>query len=430
MTDQSESSPYITADEAARWLGVSRATLYAYVSRGLLRSEPIPGSKARRYVRSDVEGLASRGRGAGPKASPSALSFGEPLLESRLSLIQDGRLSYRGYESSNLARDRTFEDVATLLWWEEFRSDGWPTAGELAGDAARVRQVVGSLAMAGSSIERAMSGLMALGIGDLARFGVMREQVARFGGRIVRLVAALMADESRVDACLGANSTAEACLLAFSESPPPVRGAELAAMNAALILCADHDLNASTFTARVTASTGANLYAVTTAALAALSGPKHGGVSDRIEAILREVDREARTPEEASVAFAARLGRGDFVWGYNHPLYPAGDPRFPALRSACDGLRLSPAARKTIAKLDAINDAARRLGLGEPTLDMGLVSIRVALGLAPGSASAIFAVGRTAGWIAHALEQSGSSQILRPRARYVGPPVRANPIVE
>src|SRR5438046_1343943 len=87
---RTESGPYVDADEAARWLGISRASLYAYVSRGLVRSEPVSGSKARRYHRADVEALARRGRGAGPRASASALRFGEPLLESSLTLIQDG----------------------------------------------------------------------------------------------------------------------------------------------------------------------------------------------------------------------------------------------------------------------------------------------------------------------------------------------------
>jgi citrate synthase len=118
-------SLHVSAEEAARWLGVSRATLYAYVSRGLVRSEPVPGSKAKRYHRADVEALASRGRAAGPKASSTALRFGEPLLDSSISLIHDGRLFYRGLDAAALATSHSFEAVATLLWTGEIGEERW-----------------------------------------------------------------------------------------------------------------------------------------------------------------------------------------------------------------------------------------------------------------------------------------------------------------
>jgi citrate synthase len=420
MTSQSESL-YVTADEAARWLGISRASLYAYVSRGLIRSEPVPGSKARRYHRADVEALASRGRGAGPKASASALRFGEPLLESTVTLIQGGRLFYRGHDTTELARSQSFEAVAMLLWTGTLGGAGWVEPGgldvELLSEVAR-------LGAAGSPIERALSGLMLAGTRDETRFAHMREQVARAGSRILRTVVALMAPEGRVGRVAAARSTAEAFWLAFADDDAP-DWTVLEAIDGALVLCADHELNASTFAARVAASTGASLYAAVSAALATISGPKHGGASDRVEAMLRELEREAPDPAALSAAVAARLARGEGVVGYGHTLYPAGDPRYGELRRLCDTVPLADARREAIARLDAATDVARRLGYGEPTLDVGLVGLRMALGLPSGSGAAIFAVGRTAGWIAHALEQSETNQILRPRARYVGPPPRA-----
>jgi citrate synthase len=409
---------FVTAEEAARWLGVNRATLYAYVSRGMIRSEAIPGSKARRYERADVEALAKRGRAAGPKASATALRFGEPILESGVSLIQDGRLYYRGRDVTALAGGHSFEAVASLLWTGELGDATWP-ASDL--DVMAIEALARSNA-GGAPLERALAGLAAVGIGDPVRFAPMREQVARSGGRIVRALVALMAPPARVRATLAASSTAEAVWLALAELGKPPDPAVLAALDAALVLSADHELNASTFAARVAASTGANLYAVVTAALAVLSGPRHGSASDRVEALVREIERETADPSGVRGAIAARLARGESVVEYGHPLYPDGDPRFPALRRLCDGLKLSRSNRAALARVDALNDAARHLGYGAPTLDVGLVSLRIALGLQAGSAAAFFAAGRTAGWIAHALEQAASPHILRPRARYVGVP--------
>ncbi len=414
MTSESDSL-FVTAEEAARWLGVNRATLYAYVSRGLVRSEAVPGTKARRYHRADVEALAKRGRGAGPKASATALRFGEPLLESGLTLIQGGRIYYRGRDAAELARSQTFEAVAGLLWAGELGDERWPQADLDARLVARAARLVARA----SPIERAMAGLGAVGLGDETRFAVMREQVARSGRRIVRAVVALMAPESRVAAAVAAPSTAEALWVALSEGGTAPDAASLRALDAALVVCADHELNASTFAARVAASTGANLYAVVSAALAALSGPRHGGASDRVEAMLREIERD---PAGVPAAVAARLARGEGVVGYGHPLYPDGDPRFSELTRRARDLPLKKSRRQAIARVDEANETARRLGYGEPTLDVGLVALRMALGLPAGSAAAIFAAGRTAGWIAHALEQSASDSILRPRARYVGPP--------
>jgi citrate synthase len=413
------STEFVTAEEAARWLQVSRATLYAYVSRGLLRSEPVPGSKARRYHRADVEALASRGRGAGPRASASALRFGEPILESAISLIRDNRLYYRGHDVSELAGSRTFESVATLLWTGEPGEPRWPAPEGL--DVKRIGEIARTTSGA-APIERAAAGLLALGLGDEARFAVMREQAARAARRIVRAVVALMAPKERVAAAVAAGSTAEAFSVALSESGARMPAASVAAIDAALVLCADHELNPSTFAARVAASTGASLYAVVTAALATLSGPRHGGASDRVEAMLREIEREAPDARDVARAVSARLARGEALVEYGHPLYPEGDPRYVALRALCEAVPARKSARASIARLDAVGDAALRLGHGAPNLDVGLVALRIALGLPPGAAAAIFAAGRTAGWIAHALEQAETGNLLRPRARYVGPP--------
>jgi citrate synthase len=188
----------------------------------------------------------------------------------------------------------------------------------------------------------------------------------------------------------------------------------VAAMNEALILCADHELNASTFTCRVTASAGANLSACTLSALATLSGTFHGGVTARVEAMIDEIDR----PERTAAWVAGRLDRGEPIPGFGHPLYPNGDPRGGRLLELAE--RIGPKTRgvRILSTLVSTMDLATR---EKPTSDVGLVALTSALGLGIGAPLAVFASGRIAGWIAHALEQRSAGYLLRPRARYVGP---------
>jgi citrate synthase len=184
------------------------------------------------------------------------------------------------------------------------------------------------------------------------------------------------------------------------------------AMTEALVLSADHELNVSTFAARVAASSGANLAASILAALAALSGPLHGAATARVEALVAEIDR----PERAAEAVAARLGRGESVPGFGHPLYPGGDPRGARLLELAR--RLSSKARAVRVLVSAAN-AMHLVAREPPTLDVGLTALAGALSLPRGAPLAIFACGRLAGWTAHVLEQREAGHLLRPRARYV-----------
>ncbi|MDP8950673.1 MAG: citrate synthase, partial [Actinomycetota bacterium] len=186
-----------------------------------------------------------------------------------------------------------------------------------------------------------------------------------------------------------------------------------ALIGAALILCADHELNVSAFTARCVASSGATPYAAVTAGLAALGGTRHGGQTELVEALLREVGDGAA----ARSVLASRLRRGEPIPGFGHSLYPEGDPRGREL------LRLAAGARphsSDVVLSRAVSEAAREL-IGElPNLDLGLVTLARVLGLPPGAPLAIFALGRTIGWIGHAIEQYEDGSLIRPRARYTG----------
>jgi citrate synthase len=186
-----------------------------------------------------------------------------------------------------------------------------------------------------------------------------------------------------------------------------------ALVDAALVCAADHELNPSTFAARVAASAGAGVPGALLAALATFSGPAHGAASDRVHVLLEEVGR----PERAVSVLRAWIDRGDDLPGFGHPLYAAGDPRANVLLE-----RARAYDPKRMAVLDACIDAASLAGVAPPNVDLGLVAVARVLRLPPGSASSMFAVGRTAGWIAHALEQQEAGFILRPRARFVAAP--------
>jgi citrate synthase len=233
--------------------------------------------------------------------------------------------------------------------------------------------------------------------------------------RIIRCLAASLAlavDPKKVFAALHEESVAASVLTALGARK--TKGAALAAMNMALVLCADHELNASAFTVRVAASAGADLYACMSAGLATLSGPEHGGACDRVEALAAEAGR----PERARAVVRDRTRRGEAIPGFGHKLYPSGDPRARPLLAAAEKLAPKSPGVRTLLELSA---AMASSGREPPSIDLALVALTEALNAPPGSAAGIFAIGRSAGWIAHALEQRDAGFMVRPRARYTGP---------
>lgn len=368
-------SMYLTAQEASERLGVSLSTLYSYVSRGMLRSEPAEDSRSRRYRAADVEALLGRKteRRTPEKLLETALHWGGPVCDSALTLIDEGRLFYRGQDAVRLAREATLEEVARLLW------EGFPTVEPVAVEALALEPF--------AAFQVAVP---TVGARDVAAFDLRPEAVRRTGARLLRVLTAVISPAGgRV-----------APALAAAWAPGEVR-----LLEAALILCADHELNVSAFTARCVASAGANPYAVVSAALAALGGHRHGGLTRRVEALFEEASRTS-----ARQALEGRLLRGEEVPGFGHRLYPQGDPRGACLLEllAADGV-----ARE-------LQEVGEELLRERPTVDFGLVALARALKLPPGAPLALFALGRTVGWLAHALEQYADGRLIRPRSRYVG----------
>ena len=401
MDTASESERVVGAAEAARRLGVAPATLYAYVSRGLVRSLAAPGGRTRLYRLADIEALvARRALGRSPaRIAQATLDWGAPVLESALTAIVDGRFYYRGRDAVGFAATHTLEDAARLLW-------GDAAAGAFGADNLPPLPVLPAYGRSPhAAMDRCFAAVALAAPLDRAALDLSPAGVARCGARLVRLLAA-----ASVDAKPGPAPIHEQLARGWG------RPAAADAVRQALVLCADHELNASAFTARCAASTGATPYAALIGGLAALQGPRHGGVTRRVEDLL-DLPAVARDPDEA---VADRLRLGEAMPGFGHALYPDGDPRANAL------LALAAAQRGDAAVLRRANGlaaAVRRLTGQRPNLDYGTVTLCRQLGLPDGAALVLFLVGRSVGWIAHAIEQYATGRIIRPRARYVGVPI-------
>ena len=395
---------YLSAGRAAEELGVSLQTLYAYVSRGLVRSEAVEGKKRnRRYRAEDVMRLKERKeRRRDPDGVvEGALHWGTPVMESGITLIDDGRLYFRGRDVVELAGHKSIEEVAALVWTGDettapdlFRREEKPLS-------VRIRTVLGSVS--GIQPVDVFQVLLPLAAaGDPAAYDLRPSAVARTGAGILRLM---------TEAASGEDPSGIAETLARGWSP---RMAEAGALlDAALVFCADHELPVSTFAARCVASSGASPYAVVLAGLAALGGVKHGGEVELVEAFLREVEAASDT----RAVISGRLRRGERIPGFGHSLYPEGDPRGAGLlRLTAEAYPDSPAVELS----GAVAGELLQMMDVRPTVDFALATVARVLGLPAGGAVALFGLGRTVGWIGHAIEQYEGDTLIRPRARYVG----------
>ena len=404
---------YLSAGRAAEELGVSLATLYAYVSRGMVRSEAVEGKRRnRRYRAEDVRRLKERKqRRRDPDGMvEGALHWGTPVLESGITLIDGGGLYYRGRDVVELAEKKSIEEVAALVWTgeETVAPELFPPGP--SGPSRRVSTVVESVAEL-SPLEVWQVMLPAAAAEDLAAYDLRPGAVTRTGARILRLM---------TDVVVGGSAKGVAGTLQRGWRPEDPGAAHL--FDSVLVFCVDHELPVSTFAARCVASSEATPYAVVLAGLAALGGVKHGGEIELVEAFLREVEAAG----DARAVISGRLRRGERIPGFGHSLYPEGDPRGAGL------LRLTAGAYpESVALALSATVAGEMVQLmGErPTVDFALATVARTLELPQGAAVALFALGRTVGWIGHALEQYRSASLIRPRARYTGEQPRQKPDV-
>jgi citrate synthase len=389
---------WLTAADAATRLGVTRATLYAYVSRGYVRSQSgAATSRERRYAREDVERLRQQTeeRRDPQKAAARALHWGVPVIESSITMIDGASLYYRGHNVATLAREQSIEQVASLIWTGQAdaglrRLSGQVDLGHVALDPAL------------PFIPRAQALLAVASTRDAMAFHADATSTAFCGWRILHVLTSAATGQSTAERTID-----DALARAWR-----VNRGHVDLLRSALILCADHELNVSAFTARAVASAGSHPYAVVIAGLAALEGTRHGGATARVESMLASI--RAR---HISQDIAARLRRGESLDGFGHPLYPSGDPRAQLLIDLLRERFPKSADLRVARQVAAAATAAVR---HPPNLDFGLAVLGRVLSLPPGAPLTLFAIGRTIGWIGHAIEQYATGQLIRPRAKYVG----------
>jgi citrate synthase len=471
---------WITAEAAAQRLGIKRATLYAYVSRGVLVRRRAPGGRGSLFDAAEIEKLARRGR---PRRAPGGA---ELVIESALTEISGDRLRYRGQEATALAVTRSFEDVASLLWTrdltprpaphagpagraraEDYAPAGWRATPEAVavGTAAQSALPAGAL-----PLERLQVIVPALAATDPLRLHLDHPAVVTAGRALIAGMVDCLPDQ-RPPPAAGLSQPVPAAALsqpvpaAALSQPVPAAGLSqpvpaaglsqpaplsaglgqpapraadlgqpapdialrlwgkicpaeadglLVALRAALVLLADHELAASTLAVRVAASVRADPYAAVATGLGALGGPLHGGASLGAEAMLAA----AAGPRDAPSVVGDLLRRTGRVPGFGHFVYRAGDPRAVCLLDlVARGAPQSP----RLAVAQAVRAEMRRRALPEPNIDFALAVLADVAGMISGAGEAVFAVARTAGWIAHALEEYAREVPLRPRAIYTGP---------
>lgn len=373
---------WLTANDALARLGSKPQSLYASVSRGRIRAKPDPADSRRSLYRAeDVERLAARARGRRSSAvvAAEAISWGEPVLTSAISTVSGGRLYYRGRDAADLARTATLEQAAALLWDAPSPAVESRTVGE-------------------PSMATAFGVLAERATGDAPSFGRGQALLRREAAEVLGTLA---------DALLGQGEGPLHQRIAARFGRP---GAAEDARRA-MVLLADHELNASTFAARVAVSTGAPLAAGALAGLATLSGPLHGDAWAAVVGLAEEVG----AADDATEALLDWLGEGRAVPGFGHRLYPAGDMR------AAELLRHT----RMPVRYKHLREAATTVVGEQPNIDFALAALAATHGLPNEAPLTIFALARCVGWLAHMLEQAASGQLIRPRARYVGPPVGA-----
>jgi citrate synthase len=374
---------WLNSETACALLGVKPASLYSYVSRGMVRARTADHDpRASVYAAGDIDQLIARKRAGRKRDSiaKGAIGWGEPILESAITTVKDGRLIFRGFDAVALSGDKTLEQIASLLWGDT----GLPKVNDATGGIAQ-------------------SEAKAAGLTFLSSRAATAPPCARQSRSDLAHEAAILLEGLSHAMALGHHGQGAHNKLANLWK---LNSEQADILRRTLVLLADHELNPSTFAARIAASTGASLAACALAGFATLTGPFHGDAASNALDFLTSA--HVVGPKRAVAAY---LEIGDGLPGLGHRLYPDGDPRARALICV---LRPSPLLQ------DTLDQAEAAWGLAV-NIDMALAVLTIQLGLPRSAPFSLFAVARMAGWLAHGAEQALSGTSIRPRARYVGP---------
>lgn len=396
----------ISASEAAGILGVSLATLYSYVSRGLLRSAKTSHTRSKVYELDEVLRLAARRSDAkhGGHQAQSAINWGLPVLETSISQIEQGALYYRGHRVQDLAHSSTLEQIACLLW-DEGRHDYFSS--DHRSLLAAFKHDFSSPQVESSPLLRIMAAIPFLSMhyqNNQPRLKTTIVSDFDFPAYLMRQIIALL---------VGGDASNQPMHHQIAQAWK-CDAIQTDLIRCTLVLLADHELNASSFAVRCVASTGADVSLSIGAGLAAYSGPKHGGGSAVVFAFLDGAQFTENLVDYVRHYFAARDPN---MAGFGHTLYPHGDPRAAYLLQQLQELAIDhPRLRDG---LSFCAEASEQLQLA-PNMDCLLALMTWAFSWPEFAASILFVSARSAAWIAHAYEQQASGILIRPRARYIG----------
>ncbi|WP_030939552.1 citrate synthase [Streptomyces sp. NRRL S-646] len=396
----------LTTKEAAELLGVKPETVYAYVSRGQLSSRRVPGGRGSTFDVKEVEALARRNRRESSGSSPSG---GELSVRTRITLIETDRYFFRGVDATELATRHSYEEVAEWLWTGRLQPGTAFTAPESS--VAVARRAVDALPEHTSPTDRLRVAAIAASVADPLRFDLSEDAVLGTARTLIPTLVAALPPARRGHRDEG--PLAHRLWTRLSGVDPDE--ASLRALDTALALLVDHDLAASTLAVRVAASARAHAYAAVSAGLGVLEGPLHGAASGLAHRLLLDVLDEGN----AAPVIAEELRAGRRIPGLGHRLYPGEDPR---ARVLFDLLAEIPRAAPALAAArDIVATTARHTSL-HANVDLALAVLTASSGMPSTAGETIFAVARTAGWIAHALEEYGERPLrMRPSGHYVGP---------
>jgi citrate synthase len=408
-------STWLTAHQVAQRLGVKPATVYAYVSRGLLPRQMADDGRSSRFDPAEVEALARRSR---PRTDARRTGIVDVVLSTTLTEIRGGELRYRGHDAVELVGSSTFEDVAELLWTGHLTDRArWSAP---AKDVTLVRNVTAPLGPGVTPADRIRVGTAAVASSRPLRVDLRSESVTHHARTLLAtLVDALppirrsRTTTTPVGRSAGGRPPRLAARLWPKVARVAVNPARTRALDAALILLADHELASSTLAARIAASTRSDPYDVVLSGLGAVSGPLHGGAGAAAHRLLTHA-KSSGSPERA---VGEALSLNGALPGFGHPLYPDGDPRARCLL----GLLAPLLGPHDTALVEATLAAAAVTSAEPPNVDFALAALAFSAGMSTDAIEVIFALARISGWIGHALEEYAETPLrFRTRAIYVG----------